>query len=47
MVIFIVAALFAGFTSLINLFEAPVATFQEKYGMSRRRWPWWTLWEWR
>lgn len=37
MVIFFVAALFAGFTSLINLFEAPVATFQEKYGMSRRR----------
>lgn len=35
MVIFFVAALFAGFTSLINLFEAPVATVQEKLHLGR------------
>ena len=33
--VFFVAALFAGLTSLINLFEAPTATLQEKLGLSR------------
>jgi NSS family neurotransmitter:Na+ symporter len=33
--IFFVAVLFAGMTSLINLYEAPVATIQEKFGLSR------------
>ena len=36
MIIFFVAALFAGFTSLINLYEAPTATLQEKLGLSRK-----------
>ena len=35
MVLFFVAALLAGFTSLINLFEAPVATVQEKLHLGR------------
>ena len=35
MAVFFVAALFAGFTSLINLFEAPAATLQEKLKLSR------------
>ena len=34
-VIFFVAVLFAGMTSLINLYEAPIATVQEKLGLSR------------
>ena len=34
-IIFFVAVLFAGMTSLINLYEAPVATVQEKLGLSR------------
>lgn len=33
--VFFVAALFAGLSSLINLFEAPTATLQEKLGLSR------------
>ena len=35
MAVFSVAALFAGMTSLINLFEAPIATVQEKFRLSR------------
>ena len=35
MAVFFVAALFAGMTSLINLFEAPIATLQEKLHLSR------------
>jgi len=35
MVIFFVAALFAGLSSLINLFEAPIATLQEMFHIRR------------
>lgn len=35
-VIFFVAVLFAGLSSIINLYEAPVALLQEKFGMKRR-----------
>ncbi len=35
-IFFFVAVLFAGMTSLINLYEAPIATVQEKLEMSRR-----------
>lgn len=35
-IIFFVAVLFAGLTSLINLYEAPIATVQEKFHLSRR-----------
>lgn len=35
MAVFFVAVLFAGVTSLINLFEAPIATLQELFGASR------------
>lgn len=35
MVVFFVAALLAGITSLINLFEAPTATLQEKLHLGR------------
>lgn len=34
-VIFFVCVLFAGVSSLINLYEAPVATLQEKFGLKR------------
>lgn len=34
-IIFFVAVLFAGMTSLINLYEAPIATVQEKLGLNR------------
>lgn len=34
-IIFFVAVFFAGMTSLINLYEAPIATVQEKFGLSR------------
>lgn len=34
-VIFFVAVLFAGVSSLINLYEAPIATVQEKLGLGR------------
>ena len=34
-VIFFLAVLFAGFTSLVNLFEAPVATLQDHLKFSR------------
>ena len=33
--IFFVAVSFAGMTSLINLYEAPIATVQEKFGLGR------------
>ena len=34
--IFFVAVLFAGMTSLINLYEAPIATVQEKLHVGRK-----------
>lgn len=34
-IVFFVAVLFAGMTSLINLYEAPIATVQEKLGLER------------
>ena len=34
-IIFFVAVLFAGMTSLINLYEAPIATVEEKLGLGR------------
>ena len=34
-IVFYVCVLFAGLSSLINLYEAPVATLQEKFGMKR------------
>lgn len=34
-IVFFVAVLFAGMTSLINLFEAPIATLQEVFGLDR------------
>ncbi|MEG0924884.1 MAG: sodium-dependent transporter [Anaerovoracaceae bacterium] len=37
MIIFFIAVLFAGFTSLINLFETPVETLQAKLNMSRKK----------
>lgn len=37
MIIFFVAVLFAGLTSLVNLFEAPVATLQDHMHLSRVR----------
>lgn len=35
-IIFFVAVLFAGISSLINLFEAPIATMEQHFGLSRR-----------
>lgn len=35
-IVFFVAVSFAGMTSLINLYEAPIATLQEKFGLSRK-----------
>ena len=35
-IIFFVAIFFAGMTSLINLYEAPIATVQEKTGLGRK-----------
>ena len=35
-VLFFVAVLFAGITSLINLFEAPIEALQQKFNLSRR-----------
>lgn len=35
MIVFFVAALFAGLSSLVNLYEAPTATLQEKFNLSR------------
>ncbi|MFQ8842518.1 MAG: hypothetical protein ACLR8P_18170 [Clostridium fessum] len=34
-IIFFVAVLFAGMTSLLNLYEAPIATVQEKLHLGR------------
>lgn len=34
-IIFFVAVFFAGLTSLINLYETPIATVQEKFGLKR------------
>jgi len=36
-IVFFVAVSFAGITSLINLYEAPIATVQEKFGLSRKK----------
>lgn len=36
-IVFFVAVLFAGVTSLINLYEAPIATLQEKLGFDRMK----------
>ena len=35
-IIFFVAVFFAGLSSLINLYEAPIATLQEKLGFNRK-----------
>lgn len=35
-VVFFLAVFFAGITSLVNLFEAPIETLQERYGLNRR-----------
>lgn len=40
MIIFFVAILFAGTTSLINLFEAPIEGLQSKFGFSRKKAVW-------
>ncbi len=40
MIIFFVAVFFAGTTSLINLFEAPIETLQSKFGFSRNKAVW-------
>ena len=37
MVVFFVAVLFGGLSSLINLYEAPIATVQELFGLSRAK----------
>ena len=37
MIIFFISVFFAGITSLINLFEAPIATLQEKLSLSRHK----------
>lgn len=37
MIVFFVAVLFAGVTSLVNLFEAPIAALQERFGLSRSK----------
>lgn len=34
-IVFFVAVMFAGITSLINLYEAPIATLQERFGFKR------------
>lgn len=34
--VFFVAVLFAGISSLINLFEAPIAAMEQQFGLSRR-----------
>lgn len=36
MIVFFVAVFFAGITSLVNLFEAPVEALQTKFGLSRK-----------
>lgn len=36
MAVFFIAVLFGGLTSLINLFEAPIATLEEMLGLNRR-----------
>lgn len=34
-IIFYICVLFAGMSSLINLYEAPVATLEERFGLKR------------
>ena len=36
-ILFFICVLFAGVSSLVNLYEAPVATLQEQFGFSRNR----------
>lgn len=36
-IVFFVAVMFAGITSLINLYEAPIATVQEKFHLDRTK----------
>lgn len=36
-IVFFVAVFFAGMTSLVNLYEAPIATLQEELGLSRAK----------
>lgn len=35
-IVFFVAVLFAGISSMINLFEAPIAAMEQQFGLSRR-----------
>lgn len=35
-IVFFLAVIFAGFTSLINLYETPIETLQAKFGLSRK-----------
>ena len=35
-IVFFVAVLFAGISSMINLFEAPIAAMEQQLGLSRR-----------
>ena len=37
MVVFYLAVLFAGFSSIINLYEAPVAYVEERFGLNRKK----------
>ncbi|MEG1642270.1 MAG: sodium-dependent transporter [Synergistaceae bacterium] len=37
MIVFFVSVFFAGITSLVNLFEAPIATLQEKFRFTRQK----------
>jgi len=37
MMIFYLAVLFAGFSSIINLYEAPVAYIEERFKLSRQK----------
>ncbi len=36
-IVFFIAVTFAGFTSLVNLFETPVEALQNKFGLSRKK----------
>ena len=36
-IVFFIAVTFAGFTSLVNLFETPVEALQTKFGFSRKK----------
>ena len=36
-IIFFVAVMFAGFTSLVNLYETPIEALQNRFGLSRAK----------